>query len=195
MNPKFHIDANELLVGIIGHRWVRESLGLSKAIDRVVGEINRAYARRSLKVLSPLAEGADRIVAKRILSSLEARLIALLPFPSDDYVEDFSTPESVKEFRDLCHQADQVIELPGSQMRVDAYVALGRVLLDACAVLIAIWDGEPARGRGGTAEIVQAARDRGLPLAWILYKQPESSGSKMRPSEEGEIEVFFERFP
>jgi hypothetical protein len=195
MNSKIHIDNVDLVIGIIGHRWVRESPGLHKAIDRVVEEINHAYSRRSLKILSPLAEGADRIVAKRILSSPEAHLIALLPFPAKDYLEDFSTPESVKEFQDLCHQADQVIELHGNQVRDDAYAVLGKTLLDASAVLIAIWDGEPARGRGGTAEIVQEARDRGLPLAWILQKQPESSGSEMRPSEERQIEVFFERFP
>ena len=195
MNAKIHADANALVVGISGHRWVRESPELLLAIDRVIVKINHTYSNLGFKILSPLAEGADRIVAKRMLLSSEARLIGLLPFPVDDYLSDFSTPESVKEFQDLFGKADEVIELSGNRVRDDAYAALGKVLLDECTVLIAIWDGEPARGRGGTAEIVQAARNRGLPLAWILYKQPESSGSEMRPSEERQIEVFFERFP
>jgi hypothetical protein len=195
MNSKIHIDHTELVIGISGHRWVRESPELLLAIDRVVERINHAYSDVSLKVLSPLAEGADRIVAKRILSSSEAHLIALLPFPIEDYVEDFSTPESVKEFRDLCRQADQVIELPGNQVREEAYVALGRTLLERCAILITIWDGLPANGRGGTEEIVHEARGRRLPLAWILHKQLDLLESGVNPSKEGQIEVFFERFP
>ena len=33
--------------------------------------------------------------------------------------------------------------------------------------LVAVWDGEPARGYGGTADIVEAARDRELPITVI----------------------------
>jgi len=174
---------------------VRESPELLLAIDGVVERINQTYSYVSLKVLSPLAEGADRIVTKRILSSSEAHLIALLPFPVEDYAEDFSTLESVKEFRDLCRQADQIIELQGSRAQEEAYVALGRTLLDRSAILITIWDGLPANGRGGTAEIVHGARKRGLPLAWILYKQLDLLGSGVNPSKQEQIEVFFERFP
>jgi hypothetical protein len=34
-------------------------------------------------------------------------------------------------------------------------------------VLIALWDGQPSRGKGGTAEIVAYARQRGIPVVWI----------------------------
>jgi hypothetical protein len=195
MDSENKITNTELTIGISGHRWLKESHQFMDAINKVLEEINRVYSFRKLKLLSPLAEGADSIVAKRILSLSNTHLIALLPLPVEEYLEDFSTPESVKEFQEFLHRADQVIELPGNQVREDAYVALGRALLDQCDILVAIWDGEPARGRGGTAEIVREARTRGMPLAWILHKQPESSRSEMSPSEEGQIEVFFERFP
>jgi hypothetical protein len=184
----------ELTIGISGHRWVRESQRLKDAINHVLEEIARVYSFNKLKLLSPLAEGSDCIVAKQILSSSNAHLVALLPFPVEDYVEDFSTPEFVRAFRDLYRQADQVIELPGNQAREDAYVTLGRALLDACDILIGIWDGEPARGRGGTAEIVQSARARGMPLAWILLEQPDTVGSDVIPPE-AKIEITFEHFP
>ena len=34
-------------------------------------------------------------------------------------------------------------------------------------MVIALWDGQPSRGRGGTATIVSYARDQGIPLAWV----------------------------
>jgi hypothetical protein len=45
--------------------------------------------------------------------------------------------------------------------RVAAYEASGRAVVEGCEVLLALWDGAPSRGRGGTAEIVAFARERG----------------------------------
>jgi hypothetical protein len=43
-----------------------------------------------------------------------------------------------------------------------SYLHAGLTMLDGVERLIAVWDGGPARGRGGTAEIVEHARRRGL---------------------------------
>ena len=45
--------------------------------------------------------------------------------------------------------------------RESAYERVGEALIDHCDMLIAVWDGTAARGRGGTADVVQAARARG----------------------------------
>lgn len=185
---------NELAIGICGHRWVRESLELLSAIDKVVEKIEQDYSFQSLKLVSPLAEGADRVVAKQMLLSSNAALVALFPFPVEDYLVDFSTPVSVREFRDLFVQANQVIELPGHLNREEAYVALGKTLLDQSDVLIAVWDGKPANGRGGTAEIVQEARERGMPLAWIHHTQPGKMETVVTP-DAVQMRLIFERFP
>jgi hypothetical protein len=39
-------------------------------------------------------------------------------------------------------------------------------------VLLAVWDGMPARGPGGTGAIVAAARTMGLPLLWVECVPP-----------------------
>jgi len=184
----------ELAIGICGHRWVRESSELLSAIDKVVEKIEQDYSFQSLKLISPLAEGADRVVAKRMLLSSNAALVALLPFPVEDYLVDFSTPVSVREFRDLFVQANQIIELPGHLTREEAYVALGKTLLDQSDVLIAVWDGKPANGRGGTAEIVQEVRERGMPLAWIHHTQPGKMETVVTPDAD-QMRLIFERFP
>ena len=185
---------NELAIGICGHRWVRESSELLSVIDKIVVKIEQDYSFQGLQLISPLAEGADRVVAKRILLSSNATLVALLPFPAEDYLEDFLTPESVREFRDQLDRANRVIELPGHLNREEAYVALGKTLLNQSDVLIAVWDGKPANGRGGTAEIVQEVRERGMPLAWIHHKQPGTTEAVVSP-DAVLMRLIFERFP
>jgi hypothetical protein len=33
--------------------------------------------------------------------------------------------------------------------------------------LLAVWDGQPARGYGGTADVVEAARYKGIPVTVV----------------------------
>ena len=54
-----------------------------------------------------------------------------------------------------------MLELPGDSGReLDAYVMTGRATVAHCDILIAIWDGLPPRGRGGTGEVA-SWRSRG----------------------------------
>ncbi len=124
-------------------------------------------------VVSPLAEGADRLVAKAVLAwptrggSSPPRLEAVLPLPADVYVQDFATAESRAEFWALRAQATAVHTLAPVPTREGAYDQAGRWVVDNCDVLIAIWGGRPAAGQGGTAEIVDCARKSGRATYWI----------------------------
>jgi hypothetical protein len=40
-------------------------------------------------------------------------------------------------------------------------------MLDHADRLFAVWDGKPARGYGGTADVVTEARNRGMPVRVI----------------------------
>lgn len=195
MNAEINTAKKEITVGVSGHRWITETAELLSVIDEVFEKINQVYSISSFKVISPLAEGADRIIARRSISLANAYLVALLPFREKEYLKDFSTPESVQEFQELFHQAKQTTELPGSSVREEAYIALGKTLLDRCEILITIWDGKPANGRGGTAEIAQEARRRGLPMAWIHVEVPSLVHEDPSLSQEDQIKVVFERFP
>jgi hypothetical protein len=61
-------------------------------------------------------------------------------------------------------EASLVTVLPAGGSREAAYAQVGHYVVDRSDVLVAVWDGLPARGPGGTAEIVAHARDRGVPL-------------------------------
>ena len=123
----------------------------------------------ALVVVSALAEGADRLVAAEVLADPDSRLEVAIPLPVDDYVEDFRTGESKEEFRRLLGRARpiDIWEAPDGLEREEAYERAGRYVVDRCDALIAVWDGEKSRGRGGTAEIVGYAQEHGVPIAWV----------------------------
>jgi hypothetical protein len=61
-------------------------------------------------------------------------------------------------------------------------------------VLLAVWDGRPARGLGGTGDVVARARRQGLPLAWVHARRVIYGASG--PGEAGRAGcVAFERLP
>jgi hypothetical protein len=117
--------------------------------------------------ISPLADGADQIAAEAALE-LGFSLQAVLPFARDDYRNDFGGDDVAERFDALIGKAEHVLELPGSRDREPkAYMMVGRATVAHCDVLIAVWDGLPARGHGGTAEVVQLAMKRGTPVVHL----------------------------
>lgn len=161
-----------LWIGVTGHRNLADDPSVRKRIAMVLDRI-RELAPSSpttpilLGVVSPLAEGADRLVAREVLGRPDTALEAALPLPRDEYLNDFATPASRREFDELMEEASLITVLPPTVTREDAYLQVGQYLVDRCDVLLAIWDGEVARGQGGTGDIVERAREQRIPLFWI----------------------------
>jgi hypothetical protein len=181
-------------IGVTGHRIVAEADKVMAGVDTALQRIERTFADGVLTVVSPLAEGADRLVVQRVLQRPQARLIAALPLPRTEYAKDFETTESLNEFRRLLNRADEVIELPAAPTRNEAYEAVGLYVLDHCDVLVAVWDGQGAQGQGGTGGIVALARARGRPIAWVHAgnRQPGTMEPTSLGAEQGT--VTFENF-
>jgi len=161
-----------IAIGVTGHRRLRNEPALASAVSAVLDRIEQlAPSLRKtpleLTVITPLAEGADRLVAREVLKRPGSHLEAVLPLEKDDYAADFELPGSQAEFEALLFSARTRRRLPPSPSRADAYAAAGRFVVDHCDVLIALWDGVRESGQGGTAEIVQYARDTQCPLFWV----------------------------
>lgn len=121
----------------------------------------------SIEVVSALAEGADEIVARAAIEA-GCKLTALLPFKPADYETTFSDMAYKRIFRDLLRRADRRVVLPGSVRRANGgYRAVGLETVERSDLLLTIWDGAPAQGRGGTPEILQFALDQRRPIVWI----------------------------
>lgn len=125
-----------------------------------------------LLFVSALADGADQIAAA-IALELGFELHAILPFPRETYRQDFTDPDARRAFDSLLDRATCVLELPGERSnKLEAYVMAGRATMAHSDVLVAVWDGLPPRGRGGTGEIVDLALTRGTPVVHVPV-QPE----------------------
>jgi hypothetical protein len=168
-----------LRIGISGHRRppklpVWSEAPLRASIDRMFATVAACVAAGEVAVVSSLAEGADRITAEAGLAA-GFMLCVVLPFRRAEYARDFETQASRTAFEALLDRAATVSELDGSgQDRPLAYEAAGMAMLAEADLLIAIWDGEKAAGRGGTAQIVHAALSGGIPVVWIDPGNPEA---------------------
>ena len=54
-------------------------------------------------------------------------------------------------------------------------MAASEALLDDVEHVVAVWDGQPSDGHGGTGDVVAAARARGLPVTAVW---PEGAARK-----------------
>lgn len=107
------------------------------------------------------ARGADQVFARVVLDlggSIE------VVFPAADYRARKVKPGNVAEFDDLIAKAATVYTMPFAESGREAYMAASEHLLATVEQLIAVWDGEPSGGFGGTADVVEAAVGRGLPV-------------------------------
>jgi len=176
----------ELRLGITGHRPPRlksESIPtIERQLRAVLADIKAELAKIQeeqsdcfsvapprLVLVSPLAAGADSIAADVVLE-MGADLEVCIPFSHGRYRKDF-TDEQVATFDRLYASASHIVSLDEDQGPADeAYEAVGMLTLHQCDILIAIWDGEPAGGQGGTSEILNEAIAEHAPVLVIDAK-------------------------
>jgi SMODS and SLOG-associating 2TM effector domain 3 len=165
-----------LRIGITGHRNITgDHPGLASEIYKAAEYITQVLAADSdrlsskdsadgkrpdivITVVSSLAEGADRVVAGQLLKRKGTQLEVVLPLPQSDYLHDFASPESVEQFNHLMARAISTDVLRTATSREQAYEQAGHAVVDRSDAMIVVWDGQPARGRGGTAAIYAYAQ-------------------------------------
>ena len=164
-----------LVIGVTGHRDLRpeDVAVLETRVTGIFRELAAAHAETPFILLCPLAEGADRLVA-RVALECGVQLIVPLPLPRSEYETDFASDASRHEFARLLGQAQTCIQLPlaegntlekirhAGEPRSRQYAAVGAFIVQHCQILIALWDGRASDKSGGTAQVVQF-RLEGLP--------------------------------
>ncbi|MBA9007042.1 hypothetical protein [Thermomonospora cellulosilytica] len=144
-------------IAISGHR------GLPPATERLIDQALRAVLAETgpgITGLSCLADGADQIFARAVLDhggALEAIV------PAERYREGLP-PEAHAEYDRLLAAAVRVHRLPHVDSEPRAHMAASEHMLGLADELWAVWDGKPARGFGGTADVVARARGLGVPV-------------------------------
>jgi len=167
-----------LIIGVSGHRdlHVEAEPQLESALRSTIEQLRARCPHSSLVLLSPLAEGADRLAA-RVALAAGVRLIVPLPMPLELYESDYATEASRAEFKELFGRADaridlpllpgvtpQCVRLPGP-LRDHEYAKVGAFIATYSHVFVAFWDGEDGP-IGGTGQIVQF-RLTGAPSRYV----------------------------
>lgn len=110
-----------------------------------------------------LARGADTLFAQQMIA-VGGRLVVIIP--ASDYFDRVSSEEAPL-YRSLVDHAWAIRRMPALHAGDEAYAAANTVLLNSIDQLIAVWDGDPEGGVGGTAAVVREARRRHLPVSVI----------------------------
>jgi hypothetical protein len=173
-----HAGLIHLSVGVVGHRDpAGDSIARIEAeVLAFLEDLSARYPQCPLRMLSPLAEGADRLAARCFLRLKDRmlaegrelapywELVVPLPRPEKSYCEDFLA--SVNEFQSLKARASFVFELPlaaddatdsTTQRRPDRdhqYQHVGRYIARHSHILLGLWDGLATDTTGGTSQIV-----------------------------------------
>jgi hypothetical protein len=154
-----------VVLGVTGHRSLRrgDEDAISVQLRALFGRIRKEAPHSPIVLLSALAEGADRLVARVALAE-GAGLIPVLPFEQANYELDFPDAHSRDDFRALLldPRTERIIVAPRLDPAADApgaardhqYLLAGLFIARNSDVLIALWDGAEARGTGGSADIV-----------------------------------------
>jgi hypothetical protein len=194
-------DRLPLVIGVTGHRDLREEdvPRLEAEVAAIIARLRHDYleddGETPIIVLSALAEGADRLVA-RVALAQGARLIAPLPLPREEYRRDFEPglqSGNAVEFDALLAQAIAAPVIPfghGNSLeevradrrkRAEQYRAVGLFITRHSNALIAIWDGDESNmAAGGTAEVVKFTRE-GIPLDVSRSARASLDGSEIGP--------------
>jgi len=146
-------------IGVTGHSNLSaESTalvfgGLQDALQPHVGD--------GLHGITCLAVGADQLFARAILS-LGGQYDVILP--AHDYREKGVKPDNLADFEALIAGASDVQFMPFQTSGREAYMAASERLVTRSDRLLAVWDGKPSGGLGGTADVVAHARKVGVPV-------------------------------
>ena len=171
-------------MGITGHRASLLPTGTIEALERAVDEVLRELHGAALRIHdeetaafksgpaqfrlhTPLASGADQLAAKSAhMSGYHVR--ALLPFEPDEYRKDFEAGQELDQFEIALSEAHEIVTIEGDRSDLEAaYVLVGKAVIAAADILVAVWDGAEGNGPGGTAHVVDLALAEAMPVIHI----------------------------
>ncbi|MBF0456505.1 MAG: hypothetical protein HQK99_01250 [Nitrospirae bacterium] len=172
MGARGGLDTNKgivpIFIGVTGHRDLIEKdiPDIKKKVRALITHIQSLCPNSPVSIMSPLADGADRLVALVGLEMKGVSLLCPLPLPKSEYMRDFDD-KSKNEFEYLLSKANHVVELPladgstpdnikeYSTARNNQYEAVGKYVAWNSQILIALWNGKDTGETGGTASVVK----------------------------------------
>jgi len=198
---------NEYIVGVSGHRDLNQFKinDYKKEIREILYSINEKIKKeyKNLIILSPLADGADRLIVEVAIElSLEYKV--LLPLPKEIYKKDFNNI-SQKKFEYLLNEAKTVetIELCDdctienvsdyNEYRDKQYKKVGEIVVEKSDFMLFLWDSIDNGKTGGTADIYKYAKK--LNKQMEVIKVERDNIAKEPLSNQDKLDIIIKMFP
>ncbi len=175
-----------IYIGITGNRDIsnEQSIFIKKSIEDFLKEFLKDDNFKEIVVLTPLADGVDRIIANVVSDGFfNMKILIPLPFGEEIYkntfgkglkINNISQAESIKEYENLLEKIkkhnkcdDIYINLKFDKekylnqnieeqrkIRNEQYALLGEFLIEKSDILIAVYDKNREIKKGSTLEIV-----------------------------------------
>lgn len=168
------------IIGFSGHRSLAHPAAVKAALYSTLEQL-RDTARGHggvLEFYGSAAYGSD-LLALECARDLGIPIHLLLPMPEAQFAEDFAGHAAewaqAREFIAAASRGENggtFRVLRDHQPRPDCYHGQATRLTDACDLLLAVWNGQPAQGTGGTGEVIALARSLGRPVLTIPADTP-----------------------
>jgi hypothetical protein len=153
-----------MTLGGSGHQRIPKST--LPRVRRVIAAICEKR-RSNLIGITSLAAGADQLFAEAVLrAGGELHVIV----PAENYARSFTDRRDVRRYEVLLARATRVETLRFKNPSKRAYLLAGRRVVDLADEVVAVWDGKPARGAGGTGDVARYAIGKGVPLIVVWPK-------------------------
>ena len=138
-------------VGITGHQNLIDTATIDWLTKEVENEIKKMKIEEAY---SCLAIGADQLFAKIILAH-KISLIAIIP--CREYEQTFNS-DDIEIYKSFINHATNKIQLAFDSPSEEAFYEAGKTVIKNSDVIFAFWNNLPAKGLGGTADIVSYAK-------------------------------------
>ena len=148
-------------VGITGHRNLPAELAeqVSALLRAEIAALDLGPGE--LVGVTCLADGADTLFAREILAHGGTLEVIV---PAEQYRDGLPAAHHAIFDEILAMPTTVVHNLDYVESTSESYMAASMLMLSLIAELVAVWDGLPARGYGGTADVVREARALQLPV-------------------------------
>lgn len=147
-------------IGITGHQELANPLAWQWVTTQIQQQIEAAEP--PLHGYTSLAKGADQIFADLVIAA-GGRLHVVIPF--ENYARTLNGQYLTHYYKLLKNASSETLHRGGSDE--DAFFAAGRRVVDLAQRVLAVWDGKPARGKGGTADVVAYSQSKHIPVVHI----------------------------
>jgi hypothetical protein len=176
-------------IGFTGHRNLPEEAKSRACILKFLQDF-KSKTDKTVYGVSSAAAGGDLLFAESCIQ-LGLPIRILLPAPKEQFREDFDDATWTRA-ESIMQRAMSVEVIGSGETKEERYYECGAETVQQSQMLLALWDGKPSQGLGGTEEIFTYAKNQERPVVWIhsVTGEIQKFNQEKQPSSDPELDFL-----